>query len=123
MRFGEISPFQVWHRVEAAKANGNAVVLKNAIKFMAEVGWREFSYHLLYHWPDLATVNFDSRFDAFPWGEADSEALAAWQQGRTGIPLVDAGMREQRRELAVGCRQWGGCGTVFSSLQPRSAGR
>ncbi|GAB2828045.1 deoxyribodipyrimidine photo-lyase [Alpinimonas psychrophila] len=94
LRFGEISPFQVWHRVEAAKAHGDAVVLKNAIKFMAEVGWREFSYHLLYHWPDLATVNFDSRFDAFPWGEANPEALAAWQQGRTGIPLVDAGMRE-----------------------------
>lgn len=94
LRFGEISPFQVWHRVEAAKAHGDAVGLKNAIKFMAEVGWREFSYHLLYHWPDLATVNFDSRFDAFPWGEADPEALAAWQQGRTGIPLVDAGMRE-----------------------------
>jgi deoxyribodipyrimidine photo-lyase len=94
LRFGEISPFQIWHRVGAAKAHGGADVLKNATKFMAEVGWREFSYHLLYHWPDLATVNFDSRFDAFPWGEADPEVLAAWQQGRTGIPLVDAGMRE-----------------------------
>ena len=94
LRFGEISPFQIWHRVESAKAHGDGVVLKNAIKFMAEVGWREFSYHLLYHWPDLATVNFDSRFDAFPWGESDPEALSAWQQGRTGIPLVDAGMRE-----------------------------
>ena len=94
LRFGEISPFQIWHRVEAAKAHGGADVLKNAIKFMAEVGWRDFSYHLLYHWPDLATVNFDARFDSFPWGKADPEALAAWQQGRTGIPLVDAGMRE-----------------------------
>ena len=94
LRFGEISPFQIWHRVEVAKAHGDAAVLKNSIKFMAEVGWREFSYHLLYHWPDLATVNFDSRFDAFPWGPPDPEDLAAWQQGRTGIPLVDAGMRE-----------------------------
>ena len=94
LRFGEISPFQIWHRVEVAKAHGDAVVLKNSLKFMAEVGWREFSYHLLYHWPDLATVNFDARFDSFPWGPPDTEDLAAWQQGRTGIPLVDAGMRE-----------------------------
>lgn len=94
LRFGEISPFQIWHRVETAKAHGDGVVHKNAVKFMAEVGWREFSYHLLYHWPDLATVNFDARFDSFPWGSPDPEALAAWQQGRTGIPLVDAGMRE-----------------------------
>lgn len=94
LRFGEISPFQIWHRVDAAKAHGGTDLLKNATKFMAEVGWREFSYHLLYHWPDLATVNFDARFDSFPWGEADPDTLAAWQQGRTGIPLVDAGMRE-----------------------------
>ncbi len=94
LRFGEISPFQIRHRVEQAKTAGDSVTLVNAQKFMAEVGWREFSYHLLYHWPDLATVNFDSRFDAFPWGETDPEALQAWQRGRTGIPLVDAGMRE-----------------------------
>jgi deoxyribodipyrimidine photo-lyase len=94
LRFGEISPFQIWHRVELAKSGGDAAVATNAAKFMAEVGWRDFSYHLLYHWPDLATVNFDSRFDAFPWGDTDTASLEAWQQGRTGIPLVDAGMRE-----------------------------
>lgn len=94
LRFGEISPFQIWHRVEAAKAHGSADLQKNASKFMAEVGWREFSYHLLYHWPELATVNFDARFDSFPWQEPNPEALSAWQEGRTGIPLVDAGMRE-----------------------------
>jgi deoxyribodipyrimidine photo-lyase len=94
LRFGEISPFQIWHRVEAAKAHGSTDMLKNATKFMAEIGWREFSYHLLYHWPDLATVNFDARFDSFPWAAAEPETIAAWHQGRTGIPLVDAGMRE-----------------------------
>jgi deoxyribodipyrimidine photo-lyase len=105
LRFGEISPFQVRHRIEqvlqsAATGAGvgvgksSADLARNAAKFLAEVGWREFSYHLLFHWPDLATRNFDSRFDSFPWGPADPGHLRAWQEGRTGIPLVDAGMRE-----------------------------
>jgi len=94
LRWGEISPFQIWHATDAARRGASAEVSANAAKFLAELGWREFSYHLLYHWPDLATVNFDARFDQFPWGEADPAVLEAWQQGRTGIPLVDAGMRE-----------------------------
>lgn len=94
LRWGEISPFQVWHATDEARRGASAEVTTNAAKFLAELGWREFSYHLLYHWPDLATLNFDARFDQFPWGEADPEVLEAWQQGRTGIPLVDAGMRE-----------------------------
>lgn len=96
LRWGEISPFQIWHATDDfRRANGNSeVVSTNAQKFMSEIGWREFSYHLLYHWPKLATDNFDARFNHFPWGEADPEILKAWQQGRTGIPMVDAGMRE-----------------------------
>jgi deoxyribodipyrimidine photo-lyase len=62
-------------------------------KFQSELGWREFCYHLLYHQPDLARRNIQARFDAMPWRN-DTEALRAWQKGRTGYPIVDAGMRE-----------------------------
>lgn len=86
LRFGEVSPVQVWHAVAGRGAN--------APKFLSELGWREFGWHILYHWPDLATVNFRREFDAFGWERPDPATLAAWQQGRTGIPLVDAGMRE-----------------------------
>lgn len=95
LRWGEISPFQIWHATDAFRRdNPSSEINTNATKFISELGWREFSYHLLYHWPDLATTNFDSRFDHFPWGKPTPEVLEAWQQGRTGIPLVDAGMRE-----------------------------
>jgi deoxyribodipyrimidine photo-lyase len=86
LRFGEISPFQLW-----AAAHGRD---KNSPKFLSEVGWREFSWNTLYHWPTLATDNFRPAFDGFPWGHPGPEELAAWREGRTGIPLVDAGMRE-----------------------------
>jgi deoxyribodipyrimidine photo-lyase len=62
-------------------------------KFLDELGWREFSYYLLYHFAQLHQVNFRRQFDAMPW-RADPEALRAWQRGETGYPLVDAGMRE-----------------------------
>ena len=60
---------------------------------MAELGWREFAHYVLHHWPDSAERNFNPRFDALPWRE-DPRGLEAWQQGRTGVPLVDAGMRQ-----------------------------
>ena len=62
--------------------------------FLSELGWREFAWHTYFHRPDLATQNLDRRFDAFPWRDDAGESLARWQQGRTGIPLVDAGLRE-----------------------------
>ncbi|MGX5681084.1 cryptochrome/photolyase family protein [Schumannella luteola] len=86
LRFGEVSPFQVWGRVHGASPN--------SAKFLSEVGWREFSWHILFHWPRLATENFRPAFDAFGWGHPGEEVLDAWRHGRTGIPLVDAGMRE-----------------------------
>jgi len=86
LRFGEVSPFQVW---EAAHGRD-----ENSPKFLSEVGWREFSWNILFHSPGLATENFRPAFDEFPWGQADPARLAAWREGRTGIPLVDAGMRE-----------------------------
>ncbi|MWV58502.1 cryptochrome/photolyase family protein [Rathayibacter sp. VKM Ac-2754] len=93
LRWGEISPFQVWHAVDEAHRDGTHRG-EGGERFASEVLWREFCYHLLFHWPDLATANFDTRFDSFPWGEPHGAELEAWQQGRTGYPLVDAGMRE-----------------------------
>jgi deoxyribodipyrimidine photo-lyase len=92
LRFGEIGPRQVWHAATRAAEDGTAPH-GDVEKFLTELGWREFSHHLLFHNPDLASANFDTRFDAFPWA-ASEKALAAWQKGRTGIPIVDAGMRE-----------------------------
>ncbi len=88
LHWGEISPRQVWAALEHASASG-----RNVGKFQAELGWREFSYHLLYHVPDLPERNLRKAFDAFPWAP-DEESLMAWQSGRTGLPIVDAGMRE-----------------------------
>ncbi|MET4633032.1 cryptochrome/photolyase family protein [Kaistia defluvii] len=95
LRFGEISPFQLWHGVSPEALGDTAKIRQaNIDKFLSEIGWREFSWHLLFHQPDLATRNFQPRFDAFPWPAVNETALVAWQQGRTGIPIVDAGMRE-----------------------------
>ena len=95
LRFGEVSPFQVWHAIEAAREAGGraAAVEVGAEKFIAELVWREFCHHLLAHHPDLATRNVQARFDAFLWRD-DPAALTAWQRGATGYPIVDAGMRE-----------------------------
>ena len=86
LHFGQISPHQIWHACKDMNE-------PDVGKFLAEIGWREFSYHLLYHFPQLPTDPFRADFAAFPWVEDDA-LLRAWQQGRTGYPLVDAGMRE-----------------------------
>ncbi len=82
---GEISPRQIW---DACKDNEYT-----SHKFLAEIGWREFSYVLLFHNPNLASENFKSDFDNFEW-ETNDSALIAWQKGQTGYPFVDAGMRQ-----------------------------
>ena len=82
---GQISPRQIWHAVK-----GNDY---SSTKFLAEIGWREFSYVLMFHNPDLATANYKKDFDAFAW-DMDEQALERWQLGQTGYPFVDAGMRE-----------------------------
>lgn len=93
LRFGEISPYQLWHAVERAEADGEASG-SDVEKYRSELGWREFSYHLLYNFPDLATENFNDRFDAFPWPKPDDRHRKAWRKGLTGYPIVDAGMRQ-----------------------------
>lgn len=93
IRFGEISIREIFHRAgDAAKANP-AISDADLRSFRSELGWREFSTHLLFHNPALATENFNRTFDAFPWRH-NAPALQAWQKGMTGYPIVDAGMRE-----------------------------
>ena len=92
LHFGEISPRQVWHAVKFA-AQVESRNIKGGDAFLRELGWRDFSYHLLHHWPELPEKPFRENFANFPWSR-DEQALAAWQQGKTGYPIVDAGMRE-----------------------------
>ena len=88
LHWGEIGPRQIWRALADHRADGVA-----AEKFRSELGWREFNHHVLYHRPTLPTDAFKPAFDAFPW-RTDPAALAAWSRGRTGYPIVDAGMRE-----------------------------
>ncbi len=92
LRFGEISPARIAALVES-RVIEEPGLQRAADKFLAEIGWREFSAYLLWHNPALARQNFNPRFDAFPWAD-DESAMRRWQQGLTGIPMVDAGMRE-----------------------------
>ena len=87
LHFGEISPNQIWY---AINENNNE---RNVSHFKSELGWREFSNNLLYFNPDFPTKNFQQKFDNFPW-EFDTEIFNSWKNGITGIPIVDAGMRE-----------------------------
>ena len=92
LRFGEVSPRQVWHAARFAAAE-HPKLAGDIDKFLSELGWREFCRHLLFDVPDLADRNLQPGFDAFPW-KTDAKALRAWQRGRTGYPIIDAGMRE-----------------------------
>ena len=92
LRFGEISPRQVWNATKAA-LNSDAIAEKPADKFLSEIAWREFSYHLLYHYPHIDRANYSEKFNDFPWNDHPI-ALSKWQKGQTGYPIVDAGMRE-----------------------------
>ena len=114
LRWGHVSPFQVWHELSRVRGNGPGPDV-----FGTEIGWREFCWHQLFHNPDLATKNLRPAFDGFPWehpegagpqtpkilrGEDahapfeslpdDLDPLDAWKAGLTGIPLVDAGQRQ-----------------------------
>ena len=89
LHWGEISPRQIWHAVAARGPDTSS----SAEGYLRELGWREFSRHLLFHWPDLPEKPWKESFAAFPWRE-DEAAFDAWCHGRTGFPIVDAGMRE-----------------------------
>ncbi|QTG82511.1 cryptochrome/photolyase family protein [Arthrobacter crystallopoietes] len=115
LRWGHLSPFQIWHAVAARRNASNGEAIRT---YVGELGWREFCWHQLYHQPLLAERNLRPEFDAFPWqrpgqGKRDNDGgtspsspnqddggaspaarVRAWQRGRTGVPLVDAGQRE-----------------------------
>jgi deoxyribodipyrimidine photo-lyase len=92
LSFGEISPRMVWHAAQA-RADADSRCETGIRSFLSEIIWREFSYHLLFHWPDLPDTSWKSEFRAFPWAE-DRKSLRAWQRGQTGYPIVDAAMRQ-----------------------------
>ncbi len=86
LHFGEISPRQIASTLRTVHGEGSS-------SFLRELGWREFSHHLLYHFPQLDKHPLREQFASFPWCE-DKDGLCAWQRGQTGYPLVDAGMRQ-----------------------------
>ena len=92
LHFGEISPATCWQATMAAVEAGR-LSRSSAEKFLKEIAWREFSYHLLNHAPELPEKPFRPEFARFPWVD-DATQLRAWQRGQTGYPIVDAGMRE-----------------------------
>ncbi|MCE7901195.1 MAG: deoxyribodipyrimidine photo-lyase [Gammaproteobacteria bacterium PRO9] len=94
LHFGELTPHQIHHTLHVRASEHGARVRPDLDPYLRELGWREFAYHLLYHFPATTDTNFNPRFDRFRWADDDPLAVARWQQGRTGIPLVDAGMRE-----------------------------
>lgn len=94
LHFGEISPRVVWHAISQRLAAGaDAAFEKAAEAYRKELVWREFAHHLLHHFPGTVDKPLREEFELFPWAE-DARAERAWQRGRTGFPLVDAGMRE-----------------------------
>ena len=86
--FGEISPRMIWGAVSREDSSGGC-----SNKFLNELGWREFARHLLHHFPETPNEPLRKEFNRFPWRD-DHKSLEAWQLGRTGYPLVDAGMRQ-----------------------------
>lgn len=90
LHFGEISPNTVWY---AAKKQHSKDAAEDLDSFLSELGWREFSYSLLYYFPSMPKENLQKKFDRFPWRDSATDR-ERWQRGRTGYPIVDAGMRE-----------------------------
>jgi deoxyribodipyrimidine photo-lyase len=93
LHWGEISPTQCWVAIRSAAALAGGKHDASAEKFLKEILWREFSYHILHHWPSLPYSPFRPEFADFPWKHDDS-VLKKWKRGETGYPIVDAGMRE-----------------------------
>ncbi|MEN5061131.1 deoxyribodipyrimidine photo-lyase [Luteimonas sp. TWI1416] len=88
---GEIAP---WRIVAALEAERRAATAPQIDAYIRQLGWREFAHHLMHHFPDSIDRDLNPRFARFRWARPDAGRLEAWQQGRTGVPIVDAGMRE-----------------------------
>ena len=93
LHFGEASPRQIWHAVRRAAMETRRALHRGEEAYLREIGWREFAHHLLWHFPHTPERPLRAPFERFPW-RRDAAGLGAWQRGRTGYPLVDAGMRE-----------------------------
>ena len=94
LHFGEISPRQIWHAVRRhAEAKNISEATWRSSQYVAEIGWREFAHHLLFHFPHTPEEPLRANFKKFPW-RINAEWLQRWQTGQTGYPIVDAGMRE-----------------------------
>lgn len=91
LHFGEIAPWRIMAELERVRSVANGADMEGYIR---ELGWREFAYHLLHHFPHTTTQDLNPRFAHFDWAKVDPAALEAWQRGRTGVPIIDAGLRE-----------------------------
>jgi deoxyribodipyrimidine photo-lyase len=89
LALGEITPARIWHATKGLRG----VPADDVITFRKELAWRDFSYHLLFHNPEMASVNINRKYDRFPWRD-DDDGFAVWTRGLTGYPIVDAGMRQ-----------------------------
>ncbi len=96
LHFGEISPLQVLESVRNMTGFEESMASTGENVYVKQLGWRDFAHHLLFHFPQTADNPLDTRFRNYPWSwkEDAADLLSAWQQGRTGFPIVDAGMRE-----------------------------
>lgn len=96
LHFGQISPNQIWHAVQTLRSETmqtDKEMMRQSEVYLKELVWREFAYHLLYHFPQTPTEPLRADFARFPW-KSNSKLLRAWQTGQTGYPIVDAGMRQ-----------------------------
>jgi deoxyribodipyrimidine photo-lyase len=91
LHFGEIAPWRIMAELERVRSAANGADMEGYIR---ELGWREFAYHLLHHFPHTTTQDLNPRFAHFDWAKVDLTAFEAWQRGRTGVPIIDAGLRE-----------------------------
>ncbi|MEM0951378.1 MAG: deoxyribodipyrimidine photo-lyase [Cyanobacteria bacterium P01_H01_bin.74] len=100
LHFGEISPRQLWHAVFSCKSAFNhatdatfSALTQDAKRYLSEIGWRDFGYQLLFHFPETPEKPLRAQFEKFPW-KVNASHLKQWQSGETGYPIVDAGMRQ-----------------------------
>jgi deoxyribodipyrimidine photo-lyase len=91
LHFGEVSVQRVYAMIAQCTAPK-----ESRIAYLRQLFWREFAHHLLHHFPRTTDHNLDPRFDDFAWADVDATQLDAWKTGNTGIPIVDAGMRQLR---------------------------
>jgi deoxyribodipyrimidine photo-lyase len=94
LHFGELSLRRLWHAVQTAmRSQKSAANCRAGEGYLRQLVWREFAYHLLFHFPQTVSAPLNQSFANFRWRK-DPRALKAWQQGKTGYPIVDAGMRQ-----------------------------